>query len=194
MEFNLRGIKNVVWGTYGKIALSYINPRLKKQFEIRKTEFLAEIRQHPVSQELINWTAPSAYLKGSPYGSLFGFLGLQASYKPVDDLVQYLQQTLTFVPSTKVSNEGLTSLNYRKPGKDDLTSRFPLLWHKGLSWIEAIEKGISNLSNYLAINNSPNSNSTQGIQSLYTVHPNATFSGTSYLTGLFEKFDENLNK
>lgn len=194
MEFDLRAIKKAVFGVGGKIALSYINPRLEQRFKARKVEFLNSVRQHPVSQELINWTVPSAYLTGSPYGSLFGFLGLRASYKPVDDLIQYLEQTITFIPSTKVSNDGLTTLNYKRPGTDDLTSRFPLLWHKGLSWVDAIEKGVSNLGNYLAINNSPVSNSTQGIQSAYPVHPNASFSGTDYLTGLFQEFDLNLNK
>jgi len=189
-----KGLQEAVFGKGKAIVLDYMNESLEKRFNIAKQEFLREIRQHPVSQELENWTAPSAFLKGSPYGSLFGFLGFPASYRPVDDLVTYLEQVVKFVPVKTISLLGNATLDYVRPSEDDLSNRFSLYWHKGRSWIDAIEHGVSNLGNFLATNFAKNSVSTQGIQVDYAVHTGATFNGTEYLTQIFNNLDINLGK
>lgn len=189
MKFSLSGLKNAVFGTAKKITIDPINARMQKKFEAAKLLLLQDIRSHPVSQELINWTAPSAFLSGgSPNSSLFGFIGFPASYRPIDDLIEYLRTNINFVPATKISLAGLTAIGYTIPSREDFAVRFPLFWAGGTDWVFGIENGISGLGYFLNTISSY-SRSTEGIQSQYPVNPGAEFRGTSFLTPLLETFN-----
>lgn len=193
MTFNLASIKNTVMNKAKNLVLDPINKNLERKFERALNLFLDEVSQHPVSQELRDWTTPSAFLQGSSTGSLFGFIGFQASYRPVDDLLDYLRNNIRFIPAKKLSISGATIITYTIPSKDDFSARFPLFWEGQNGWVNSIERGISGLGYFLSVRTA-SSRSTEGIQSQYLVNPGANFSGTPYLTPLFQRLEERMRE
>ena len=68
----------------------------------------------------------------------------------------------------------------------------PMPWATGRSWARGIEVGISGLGQYLAID-AASSRSGEGIQAKNNLR-GGSFTRTSYLSGLFRKYNDSIKK
>ncbi len=116
-----------------------------------KSSVIKEIRNSDISQELINHTAPSAFLGGDTKGSLFGFLGLVEGQEPVEEIINIVEKIMTYRLSRRLIRGGL-KLTIKVPEKKDFrTDDLVLQWDGGFSVVDAIEKGLSGLSHYISV-------------------------------------------
>jgi hypothetical protein len=138
-----------------KIWKSEILPKLKEEANVRfqnaKQFILNEVRNHPVSRELDSKTAPSQFLP-SASSTLFGFMGFYDGSDPVGDLVSYLDENISMKFSVRVGNMVLiSSLSVPNKKQMALEESLQMPWLGGISWPEAVEKGVSGLKYFLGI-------------------------------------------
>lgn len=158
-----------------------------------KEELLEDIRNHPVSQELVGHTQPSQFLSGSR-GTLFGFIGFNQGREPVKELIEFLR--LFIQPRFIKRDSGLFSLmstnilQTRVPSREDLRKAgnlMPDVWGYGETWPEMIEGGIEGLPKFLANRTDPNSRSKEGLQAIKPIRGN-NYQRVGYLSEIFLDF------
>lgn len=182
-------------------ALPSLNKKVRISFEekaksaLRQTlnEIINEIRNHPISKELMNQTSPSKFLpnyKGS--GSLFAFMGFRKGETPVENLEVFIRTFSNYrISSNPIKILLGTRISLILPDKNEFRrSGFTLPWENGKSWPEQIEDGdISGLNFFLA-KQTQNSRSGKGIQSKHELR-STSFQGTPYLSPIFENARKN---
>lgn len=144
-------------------------------FESLKKEVIEKILASDVSQELINHTNPSRILGTS--GTLFGFLGLVEGQSVVPEIIQIVENTMSYSISRRLIRGGI-KISIKIPSLEDFrTPDLELPWEGGYSVVDAVEKGLSGLQNYI-FKNSPGSRSQEGVQAQnkirnvkFTKHP-----------------------
>ena len=167
--------------------------RSEEAFERAKKDLISEVRNHPLSQDLMSHSK-SDYL---PKGTLFGFLGFNAGEHPVQDLLDFLDEKLEFRPAKNVGADLKLRIQIYVPNKEDFSKHglFEMRWHSGRSWPVALESGVSGLPYFLSIKNK--GHSLEGIQAktkdgaLQKVREE-DFGGIKYLTPIFSKFRQRL--
>jgi len=192
MKVNLNQMASEVFGSGKRFFLNIINDYASRKFQKAKLALIQDVATHPVSIEInggIDAANISHTLSGRK-GNLFSFLGFRAGTKPVDDLLFLINQTVKFIPATKISVFGLSEVNFTYPSRGDFL-QLPLPWEPGRSWVTAIEDGVSNLSYYI-FKESESSRSGRGIQIDNVVRP-IGFSLTPYMSPILEKFKLALN-
>ena len=178
-----------------RILTRRVRPTLREivedKFDKAKSIFLDAVRTHPISVDIMSHS-PSSRLGGSTRGTLFGFIGFEANANPVESLVDFLDQNITFRPNPP-STGTLFSSSVFYPDKNAFNIKeFTLDWiDRG--WPIMIEEGISGLPYYLNKGNSKG-RSGEGIQV-----PNAAIRSTDfappeegYLSPLIAEFRKNL--
>jgi hypothetical protein len=131
-----------------------------------KRLLFSEIRGHPISVELTDRTPNSRFISGA--GSLFGFMGFPEGAEPVEELIEYLDSKIKFIPALKATGK----LDIRLPvfvsfpDQQDFEAEglFDLPWQSGKSWPLGIETGISGLPYFISTFDFPNSKSGEGAQ------------------------------
>ncbi len=144
-------------------------------FESLKKEVIEKISASDVSQELINHTNPSPILGTS--GTLFGFLGLVEGQSVVPEIIQVVENTMSYSISRRLIRGGI-KISVKIPSLEDFrTPDLELPWEGGYSVVDAVEKGLSGLQNYI-FKKSPGSRSQEGVQTKnqvrgtkFTKHP-----------------------
>ena len=130
-------------------------------FDELKKEIVSQVLEHPISQELINHSAPSQTLGIS--GSLFGFLGLIAGSDPMSVITEIIDRTMNFKLSRRLIKGGY-KVTVTIPTKEDFRVPELLLpWESGIGLVEGIEGGVSGLSNFIT-QTSAASRSNEGVQ------------------------------
>lgn len=158
------------------------------RFQIAKKKLLEDIRNHPISQELIHHNNPSRFLSGK--GTLFGFLGFPANSNPVGELVAVVNDSIRFYPGNQWRNNILPV--YIEMLTADELELTKLPWTSA-SWAYVIEnQDISGLlTHFLSAGIKPIGRSDEGIQVKGQV-TNAAFNKVPFLTPLFKEFRQNL--
>ncbi len=160
-------------------------------FDKLKAELFEAIRNHPISQELTNHTAPSRILR-TP-GTLFGFLGLRDGSDPVQEIINIADAIMVPQVSRRLVRGGV-KVSVRIPDVSDFrTDILSLEWEGGYGVVDGIEKGVSGLSNYLYSTKAKNSRSQEGVQVAQTIR-SADFKGQGWLTPIFTQFKRDLKK
>jgi len=117
-------------------------------FQRIKDQVIKEIRNTDVSKELMDHSTPSAIL-GTP-GSLFGFLGFIEGQEPVQEIINIVNRVMTFKISRRLVRGGI-KLTVKVPDRKDFrTDDLILPWEGGYGAVDAIEKGLSGLTNYIS--------------------------------------------
>jgi len=80
------------------------------------------------------------------------------------------------------------------PSKELIYKETPMPWARGISWADRIEKGIPGVAKFLAKEGVKGSRSGGGIQIEANVSPEAKFRNTSYISGILNKFINNIRK
>ena len=116
-----------------------------------KKETLSKFNNHPVTQEIeAGASAPTYQEQSDPEGNLFSFIGFNAGSNPIEVLRQYMKSRAAYIKFKMVRGKRVNYVfrvdNLDKTVVHNLT---PLPFEKGLSWVRGIEKGISNIGNYI---------------------------------------------
>lgn len=152
-------------------------------FEGLKRDVLDAVLNSDVSQELINHTNPSPILGTS--GTLFGFLGLVEGQSVVPEILSIIEKTMSYTVSRRLIRGGI-KISIKIPSLEDFrTPDLELPWEGGYSVVDAVEKGLSGLQNYI-FKNSPGSRSMEGVQTKNKVR-NVKFSRHPWITPILKE-------
>lgn len=168
-----------------------------EKFNKAKDELLDEFDKHPVTKDIkagaFGVDQDEADLMGG-YGNLFAFIGFNEGTDPTDQVRQILENLeLDENSIIKVQQTFFLRPKGRDPYEQILAiTHLPEL--KGLSWVQGIEDGISNLGYFLSrLTNSNKSKSKQGYQiknnlgrALESTQP------TEYLSRMLDRFARKL--
>lgn len=164
---------------------------VKEKFEALKTQMIQEFMVHPITQELLDGptaTNISGTLGGR--GNLFSFIGFNASDKPIDDILELLNDTsITFGGDIPSGNKYFVSL----PNSKDIFDITPLPWATGRSWAKSIETGLSGLGYYL-FKQSASSRSGEAIQTSVKLVDGLKFKNTAYISAFINKYKDKFSK
>jgi len=159
-------------------------------FEGLKREVLDAVLNSDVSQELINHTNPSPILGTS--GTLFGFLGLVEGQSVVPEILSVIENTMSYTVSRRLVRGGI-KISIKIPSLEDFrTPDLELPWEGGYSVVDAVEKGLSGLQNYI-FKNSPGSRSMEGIQTKTKVR-NVKFDKHPWITPILKQVKDQAKK
>tara|TARA_Y100001938_G_scaffold150229_1_gene240217 strand:- start:3280 stop:3903 length:624 start_codon:yes stop_codon:yes gene_type:complete len=163
-----------------------------------KKETLSKFNKHPVTEEIeAGASAPNISGTVSPEGNLFSFIGFKAGSNPIEVLRQYLKlKGRVYKNSKMVKGENRVNYVFRVDGPDKTVAEnlTPLPFEKGLSWVRGIEKGISNIGNYI-FRETQKGRSKMGIQAKGNkkqARPAAFFTPTTYFSAIIDSFKESL--
>lgn len=164
---------------------------VSREFTNAKEKLIDDFTNHPVTREIeagVNSSNISNTLGGK--GNLFSFIGFQSGDNPTQPI--YWQLRDIALTSIMVKRDGTSQSYVLYPTADDIYKATPMPWAEGRSWAEGIEKGISNLGQFLS-KPTEESRSGGGIQSKNPVS-SASFSTTPYISALIKDFEKDINK
>ena len=159
---------------------------LVKKFESMKKSMVREFMNLPVTREIL--AGPSASnISGTlgGYGNLFSFIGFNAGERPIDPIINLLNQTSITV--SRVSRSGSINVRITMPSSDDIFAATPLPWATGISWAKRIEVGLSGLGVYLN-KESAYSRSSTGLQVENKLR-SGSFSNTPYISRFIKRWN-----
>ena len=162
-----------------------------------KEEMLQKFDEHPITEELeAGASAPNTSGTITGDGNLYSFIGFSSD--PIPVLRQYLASRGRVYKNSK-QVKGINRINFvfrvEGPKLAAIHDITPLPYEKGISWVRGIEKGISNIGNYI-FRETKKGRSGMGIQAEHEVRPNAVFTPPSagYMTEIINYFTNRLKE
>ena len=154
---------------------------------------MQDFENHAVTQE-INSGPSSKNLSGSlgGYGNLFSFIGFPQGSDPISEVRNLLNASIRVnAGKAQVSPKGISQrFSVRVPNVKDFSAVGKMPYEGGNSWIEMIERGISNFSSYME-KKSRASRSGSGIQIKGKIRMSSS-TPTPYMSELLSKFRKEL--
>ncbi len=166
-----------------KLALSQTKKIVRRAFEKKKTEMIANFLNHPVTIEIKGGTNAkniSNTLNGIT--NLYSFIGFPEGEDPITPIVEVLQTTNLRFTNITIKNINFTA---ELPEPADIWKVTPLPYNIGRSWAKSIETGLSGLNFYL--NKRKGSRSGLGIQSKRRVR-SVKFKNTKYISDFIKRW------
>ena len=123
---------------------------VKSEFNKIKNKLIDNFNTHPVTLEIdggLHASNLSGTLGGR--GNLFRFIGFDKGSKPIEPIRGALRGI--DLTSTIVKKDGTSLSHVVYPTVDDIFNMTPLPWASNRSWARGIERGISNLGQFLNI-------------------------------------------
>jgi hypothetical protein len=164
---------------------------INQNFNKIKENLIVKFERHPVTVELsggVNAKNTSGTLGGK--GNLFRFIGFPAGDNPVSPISEELSRIA--ITMIRVKRDGTASTNVMYPSAQEIFKVTPLPWATERSWAEGIEKGISNLGQFLNITTNY-SRAGAGIQS-DNVDTGSSFKAVPYITDLIKDFESEITE
>jgi len=160
-------------------------------YDDAKSKLLQDFEEHTITQEIENGPESdniSETLQG--YGNLYSFIGFDSDNEnPIIPLKELLENSITIKQT--VRRDKFWYFKISLPSKSEIREATPMPWEEGLSWVEGIEEGISNLSHYL-YTHWEGGRSKEGIQLKGEFIPELSFVTRPYLTKFFKDFREEI--
>lgn len=188
-------IKNYIQRKAKEIIVAKAARIIDRDFNDIKSNIIFEVKNHPVSLELINLTAPSQYIEGDVNPTLYGFLGFESGTDPVEDLISFLDKNIIVEDKKRFKFFGKKIVtNVRLPSKEDMNNETSLHppWIS-VAWPVLVEEGTvtyggirSGMSFFLDGTNFPQSRSNLGIQIKGPIRKEIL--GISYISPIFKKY------
>jgi len=178
-----------------KPALSKNVKRLvDKEIEKARLESAKEFEAHPVTKELDSGSN-SANISGltGGYGNLFTFIGFDGGSRPTQPIRSILRRRIRTTAGS-VKNNGSVRIVVVLPSLDDILDSTPYPWASGSSWVQGIEKGISNLGNYYYDNKGGVTSSRSGKAIQTQRNSSSSFKTTPYISKIIQDFKKKLTK
>jgi len=158
---------------------------INENFMKIKNNLINDFESHPVTRELnggVDASNSSGTLGGK--GNLYRFIGFERGHDPIAPISRELSNiSITMI---RIKKDGTAHTNIIYPSADEIFNMTPLPWASQRSWAEGIEKGISNLGQFLNIK-SNSSRAGAGIQA--DIETGASFQPVPYISHLIKKFE-----
>lgn len=187
-------LQEISTGRNGEITGREIRNYVLPIIEGAKEDLIGQFYSHPVTREIKsgpNAQNSSGTLGG--YGNLFSFIGFESGDNPIAGIEKILNKKLT-VKVRSVKNGRFRITMFNLPDIEDILAVTPIPWASGASWVDGVEKGISNLGSFLyrekgvrGSSKGSRSRSGTGIQVENTLRQ-ASFNTTPYLSQIMNKF------
>ena len=167
-----------------KLLVNQTKSLIIPAFQKIKNKMIADFMNHPVTVEIQNGV-DSSNVSGTlgNITNLYSFIGFEAGAKPIDPILEKLQETrLVYVKST----QSQIIFSVEIPSSKEIFAVTPLPYQPGRSWAKSIETGLSGLNYYLK-RRSESSRSGLGIQTERKVR-SARFKNTKYISNLLNQY------
>ena len=166
-----------------------------------KERFLNKFQSHDITEEINAGASATGSLQVN--GNLFSFIGFESGSQPIQDLYEYLQNSIKLIDLPGVYNATTKTLTYKftKPEPDRIKTitdmaNYTDKWSHGKSWISMVEHGIAGLNKYKYSDDPTvlggDSRSGTGIQRRNVIHSSANYVAKKYLTELLKLLDKTL--
>tara|TARA_R100001509_G_scaffold157314_1_gene121319 strand:+ start:911 stop:1543 length:633 start_codon:yes stop_codon:yes gene_type:complete len=172
----------------GTTIRNYVAPKLQKKQERLVKNFLTnkitiELKGGPTASNT------SGILGG--YGNLFSFIGFDAGTDPTDIIEKIFEQKFRF-RVRRINKTGKYKITFFIPSIEEIYGLTPMPWASGSSWVDGIEKGMSNVGSYLYSSRGfGQSRAGTGLQAK-NKSSGVTFRNTPYITRLLNNFKRTL--
>jgi len=177
----------------GKTLRAYVAPKLERKQELLKKNF----KINPITIELKS--GPSTFNSSGTlggYGNLFSFIGFTSGSDPTDIIEKIFAEKIRF-KVRRISSKGKFRITFFIPSIEEIYALTPIPWASGSSWVDGIEKGISNVGSFLYSSRGfGSSRAGTGLQAK-NKSSGVSFKNTPYVTKLLKNFKRtlaNLNK
>lgn len=145
----MKSLQSQLQAIFKAEVLPILVENANQDFITIKEYILNSVKTHPVCRELESKSVPSQFLN-SGSSTLFGFMGFEAESDPVQDLLNFLEQTITQRVSVKISKfEMVSSVNLPSKTAMNKERSLQLPWLKGISWPIALEIGIPHFESFI---------------------------------------------
>lgn len=166
-----------------------------------KTRFLSKFQSHPITEEIESGASAAGSLQVD--GNLFSFIGFESGSEPIQDLYDYLKDSIKFIDLPGIYNAAAKTLTYKmaKPDPDRIKTVTDMAnytdnWSHGKSWVSMVEHGIPGLNKYKYSEDptvfGEDSRSGTGIQRRNVIHSGSNYVAKKYLTELLKLLDKPL--
>jgi hypothetical protein len=160
-------------------------------FKRAKGAMLREYDRHPISVEIkggVGASPSSGATQG--YGNLFTFLGFEKGSDPVGQLRHMLDAGTGFRPT--IFRDNTWYFRVSTPSREVIGFTTNLAW--GMSWVEAVEEGVDNLSYYVyKTSRGYKGRSGGGFQKGKEHNPTLDFKPSPYLSEILDNFRDRIN-
>lgn len=172
----------------GTTIRNYVAPKLQKKQErlvknFKTNKITVELKAGPTASNT------SGVLGG--YGNLFSFIGFDAGTDPTDVVEKIFEQKFRF-RVRRINKTGKYKITFFIPSIEEIYALTPMPWASGSSWVDGIEKGMSNVGSYLYSSRGfGQSRAGTGLQAK-NKSSGVTFRNTPYITRLLNNFKRTL--
>lgn len=172
----------------GTTIRNYIAPKLQQKQErlvknFKTNKITVELKAGPTASNT------SGVLGG--YGNLFSFIGFDAGTDPTDVVEKIFEQKFRF-RVRRINKTGKYKITFFIPSIEEIYALTPMPWASGSSWVDGIEKGMSNVGSYLYSSRGfGQSRAGTGLQAK-NKSSGVTFRNTPYITRLLNNFKRTL--
>ena len=167
---------------------------MNQNYKKKQDHLVKQFKVHPITVEIDGGpraTNSSGTLGG--YGNLFSFIGFSSGSDPTRIIEKIFREKITFKVRRRGSSGKYTIIFYI-PSLEEIYALTPIPWAAGQSWVDGIEKGMSNLGSYLYSSSGFGSSvSGTGLQSKNKTS-GVSFKNTPYVAKLLENFKNRLRK
>ena len=174
----------------GRKLRAVIEPRLKEG----QQQLVSSLEAHPITIEIDSGPSASnssGVLGG--YGNLFSFIGFPSGDNPTELIKKIFNEKIKF-QVRRLDASGRYKVIFYIPSLEEIYGLTPLPWAAGKSWVDGIEKGMSNLGSYLySSSRFTSSSSGTGIQAKNR-NSGVRFKNTPYISKLLKDFKVKLSK
>jgi len=165
---------------------------IEPKIEERRKDLARNFEVHPITVELNagpNASNTSGTLGG--YGNLFSFIGFTSGDDPTSVIAQIFSQKIKFKVK-RINTQGKYEVRFTLPSVEDIYGLTPMPWLSGKSWVQGVEKGLTNLGQYLYSSTGfGQSRAGTGIQ-VKNRSSGVKFRNTPYVTKLIGDFKKSL--
>tara|TARA_X000001036_G_scaffold300940_1_gene280019 strand:- start:6234 stop:6842 length:609 start_codon:yes stop_codon:yes gene_type:complete len=197
MRINVRGLEREIAAKGYKIIQPQAEAKVKNAVNKVKEQLMDDFESHPVTEEIEggpNASNLSNTLGG--YGNLFSFIGFSSGDDPISPIRSLLAQSIQIKSFKRKSSILGFSLELKIPTIEEVKKVAPMPWSTN-DWVDAIEKGISGLGQYLHQNDGSFTSSRSGkaIQIQAEIPGRGGVSSpVEYMTEIFTKMLKNIEK
>tara|TARA_Y100001972_G_scaffold128153_1_gene187713 strand:- start:2411 stop:3043 length:633 start_codon:yes stop_codon:yes gene_type:complete len=172
----------------GRTIRNFVEPKLQKKQDrlvknFKTSKITLELKAGPTASN------SSGILGG--YGNLFSFIGFDAGTDPTEVIEKIFEQKFRF-RVRRINKTGKYKITFFIPSIEEIYGLTPLPWASGSSWVDGIEKGMSNVGSFLYSSRGfEQSRAGTGIQAK-NKSSGVTFRNTPYITKLLNNFKRTL--
>ena len=178
----------------GAILSKKIKNLVDREVRSRQDEIVGDFDRHQVTKEIkAGPTAPNISGLTGGYGNLFSFIGFDSGDNPTGVIRGILEERVNSKIG-KINQNGSFRVVLYLPSLSEIFKATPLPWADGASWVQGIEKGISNLGGYVYDTGKglTGSRSKSGLQT--KSNSSNSFKTTPYISKIILDFKNKIKK